>query len=342
MNKATDNSGDKSHFTITPRLVWALSRSPYDYTLWNVIKDIAGDSGECYISSPDLATLAMMSTGKVSDCRKYLLSVGLLKGELRKDPGYPQQVWHLSIPDLWTKNADFVSKFATIKDRIEYKEARDGMKHAKAEELSPGERGITPHEKGPSPHETKNIHKEDQKEEAPPPLEKESSQQEIAYYYRDKTKVTCLGKVKDGPWSIECAECGSELIVDHLDDPTECCFCAMCVYTLLSKKPTVDNRHPAIKEYQAKAGSRKLNRTQVDEIIRVVGSDEKRVAFWGKVVKSWLMRHYSPVNIDGMLDWFNQGEIPRTGRRKKKTDFIPDNATREMRDGQEVTIVHVR
>ena len=42
----SDESQDQKYFTITPRLVWALARNPFDYTLWSVIKGIAGDSGE--------------------------------------------------------------------------------------------------------------------------------------------------------------------------------------------------------------------------------------------------------------------------------------------------------
>src|SRR5512134_1814620 len=92
--RVKDESDDRKYFTITPRLVWALSRNCYDYTLWNVIKDIAGDR-ECILSREDMAALAMMSTGQVSDSRKHLFSVGVLRGELRRDPGYPQPVWHL-------------------------------------------------------------------------------------------------------------------------------------------------------------------------------------------------------------------------------------------------------
>lgn len=86
-NAITDNSEDGKYFTITPRLVWVLSRDPYDYTLWGVIKDIAGKKGECYLSTPDLATLAMMSEGKVSTSRAYLIEKGLLKGQIKRDPG---------------------------------------------------------------------------------------------------------------------------------------------------------------------------------------------------------------------------------------------------------------
>jgi hypothetical protein len=90
--KITDNSADKKYFVITPQLVWALSRDPYDYTLWNTVKMIAGDEGECYLHTADLAALSMMSVGKASNCRQYLLDAGLLNGTIRQDPGYPQPV----------------------------------------------------------------------------------------------------------------------------------------------------------------------------------------------------------------------------------------------------------
>ena len=100
MNRLEAQDGDRKYFTLVPRLVWALSRTPHDYMLWSTIKMIAGEDGECYLSTKDLATLSMMSAGKASSCRTYLLDKGLLNGEVRKDPGYPQPVWHLKVPDL--------------------------------------------------------------------------------------------------------------------------------------------------------------------------------------------------------------------------------------------------
>lgn len=178
-NKINDASKDKEYFTITPQLVWALSRTPHDLALWNVIKMVAGDDSECILSTPDLATLAMMSTGKVSDCRKYLLEAGLLSGELRKDPGYPQPVWHLTIPDLWLANAEWRQEIGDkLKDRIEYKrQQKESLHEVKASPdekgIAPDEKGIIPGEKGIIPGETKEIQKEiqtDNQKEEPVPV----------------------------------------------------------------------------------------------------------------------------------------------------------------------------
>jgi hypothetical protein len=165
-NKVSDESKDKAYFTITPQLVWALSKDPYDFTLWNVIKMIAGDSGECYLSTEDLATLAMMSTGKVSQCRKRLIERGLLEGEIRRDPGYPQPVWHLSIPDLWERNLKWRQDIGDdLRKRIELKstqkESLHVMKASPHEKgITPDEGGVLPSEEGITPDETKEIQKE--------------------------------------------------------------------------------------------------------------------------------------------------------------------------------------
>lgn len=153
MNKVQDESNDKNYFTLTPRIVWAKCSDPYEFTLWSVIKGIAGDDGECYLSTPDLAKLSMMSSGKVSQCRKSLINKGLLEGDLRRDPGYPQPVWHLSIPDLWPENIASSLAMPSLRERIDFK--------ARQKEPSPGERGITP-------GETKKIHKKIHKENFTP------------------------------------------------------------------------------------------------------------------------------------------------------------------------------
>jgi len=170
VNKITDASKDKKYFTIVPRLVWALSRSTYDLTLWSVIKDIAGEDGECILNTSQLAQLAMMSEGKVSDCRAYLIKSGLLNGRIIKDPDQKQPCWHLKIPDIWKKNIEWAQKYSKIKDRLQYKQ--DQKKSLHPMKASPGEDIHSPHEgsqknkgKKPSPHETKKKGFKEPKEE---------------------------------------------------------------------------------------------------------------------------------------------------------------------------------
>ena len=163
-NIVTNKAEDQAYFTITPRLVWALARDPYDLALWMVIKDVAGDAGKCILSTPQLATLAMMSEGKVQDYRKFLIEAGLLTGSMHRDPGYPQPVWHMEIPNIWAASFKWAVAHLDLKDRIEFKEAqKNASKEAK--EHSCGEKGGAPHEKGGAPGERKNIQKEYPKEE---------------------------------------------------------------------------------------------------------------------------------------------------------------------------------
>lgn len=165
---------DHRYFVIVPRLVWAKSRSPYDVELWRVIKDIAGEEGVCMLPTQDLADMAQMSAGKVSDCRKHLLSVGLLQGEVYRDPGYPQPVYHLRIPDIWAENVEWSMKYRTFKDRLAYKRAflaslhegsKDGEPSCSERGILSGERGIPLDERGIPLDETKKNGKEEEKEE---------------------------------------------------------------------------------------------------------------------------------------------------------------------------------
>lgn len=170
--KVVDESQDQKYFTITPRLVWAFSRNPFDYTLWSTIKGIAGDAGECYLTTDDLALLAMMSTGQVSISRKYWMEVGFLFGDFRRDPGYPQPVWHMRIPNIWKQNVEWAEKYPGLKDRVEFKRSqiiqikqeREAKKSLHPVKPSPGDGGVLPGEEGVTPGETKNIHKNNQKD----------------------------------------------------------------------------------------------------------------------------------------------------------------------------------
>lgn len=140
-----DESNDRKYFIITPRIVKAYSRNPFDLALWDTIKDIAGESGECYLNTDQLATLSGMSTGQVSKSRRYWMKLGFLKGEMRKDPGYSQKVWHLSVPDIWKINVEWCEKYPKIEDRLAFRKAHRSLHLVKP---SPGE-------DLPSPGETK-------------------------------------------------------------------------------------------------------------------------------------------------------------------------------------------
>ena len=152
----SDTSSDRKYFTVTPQLVWAMARTPYDKVLWDVIKGIAGDDGECILSREDLAALAMMSTGQVSRCCKYLMSVGLLYGKFKRDPGYPQPVWHFRIPNLWKANVAWAEEHLSIASRVAWKKQQPA-------EPSPGDGGLIRSDGGVIWSDTKKIQKNNQR-----------------------------------------------------------------------------------------------------------------------------------------------------------------------------------
>ena len=136
----TDGSRDRSYFVMVPQLVHARCRDCYDFVLWSVVKMIAGEDGTCTLSGGQLATMAMMSVGKVCDCRAYLLDVGLLTGRVCRDPGYSQGVWHLAIPDLWPENIAWRQEHNKLLERIELKRAqRVKLRQERAGKPSPDE-----------------------------------------------------------------------------------------------------------------------------------------------------------------------------------------------------------
>jgi hypothetical protein len=132
VNRISDESNDHRYFVMTPRIVWAFSRTPYDYTLWTIVKDIAyNNDGVCTMQTDDLAILAMMSKGQAQDSREYLMAVGLLAGKLYREKHYVNPIWHLSIPDLWRPNVEWSTQFASLKARVRFKaEQKEAVKKA--------------------------------------------------------------------------------------------------------------------------------------------------------------------------------------------------------------------
>lgn len=156
--RVRDESNDRKYFTITPRIVKAYARNAHDLALWETIKDIAGEDGECYLNTEQLAILSGVSTGQVSNSRKYWIKIGFLKGEIKRDPGFTQKVWHLTVPDLWQKNIEWCEKHPKIADRIAFRKAHRSLHRVKP---SPSE-GLG------SPSETKKkLIKKNQKDFSP-------------------------------------------------------------------------------------------------------------------------------------------------------------------------------
>ena len=145
---AKDESNDRKYFVQTPQIVWAMCDNPYEYMLWNVVKMIAAEGGECYVTTPGLARMCMMGTGTVSRARKALLDKGLLKGRL-VDRGHGK-AWHLSIPDLWAENVSWRQEHQSLTGRIALKPARTKEQH---DEPSPLEGKPSPLERKKNPSE---------------------------------------------------------------------------------------------------------------------------------------------------------------------------------------------
>ena len=129
--KITDHSNDRQYFAITPHLVWALCQDPFELTLWYTIKMLTFEGQTCRLTTPVLAQLAMMSLDKVHNCRRRLIDIGLLTGEIRPtDSAHPQPIWHLAIPDLWSANIQWSLENNSIAKKLVYKTSqRRQFKH---------------------------------------------------------------------------------------------------------------------------------------------------------------------------------------------------------------------
>jgi hypothetical protein len=75
------------------------------------------------------------------------------------------------------------------------------------------------------------------------------------------------------------------------------------------KKITKDA--PAIQAYM-RAMLRYPPKNTWPDIIAIVGDDPKKIEFWEKVVRAWKLGPWNDMNIQGMLDHFERGEIPTT------------------------------
>ena len=125
---------ERDYFILIPQLVLATCENVHQFMLWTVIKMVAGEDGVCILGTRDLATLAMLGAGTVHQARLDLIRLGLIEGRLHRDPGYPNEVWHLAIPDLWAANRDWREQHHPLRERIELKrEQRERTQRARSQ-----------------------------------------------------------------------------------------------------------------------------------------------------------------------------------------------------------------
>ena len=144
----------REYFILIPHLVLATCENVHQFMLWAVIMMVAGENGVCILGTRDLATLSMLSVGTVHQARLDLMRLGLIVGRLHRDHGYPNEVWHLSIPDLWAANRAWREQHHSLRGRIELKRAqRERTQRARSQRKRVQREQAGGPDVGPSPPE---------------------------------------------------------------------------------------------------------------------------------------------------------------------------------------------
>lgn len=138
-----------------PNIVYSLGLTPYELTLYSVIRRTAGEDGTCWKSTETLAKECGMSTGSVSKSKQALTEKRpelngkpLIQIVERERPGGGRPYHAITVVDIWPEN---MTRFSN-------------SRHEQAS--SPDEVASSPHEQASSPGEVKkNPHKEKPTEE---------------------------------------------------------------------------------------------------------------------------------------------------------------------------------
>ena len=75
--------------------------------------------------------------------------------------------------------------------------------------------------------------------------------------------------------------------------------------------PRVDVGHPAIAEFRTQM-ERWPRKNQFADIAAAVGEKPADVGFWGQVVGAWKLTGWNPLNVGGMIEFYERREIPST------------------------------
>lgn len=100
----TEEKNERLYFTMIPNIVTEMGLSVYAQSLYLRLKRRAGESGECFESTRNLAIGCKMSTAKVTEAKRELEQAGLIRIETAKGEhgGRPYHI--ITITNIWEKN----------------------------------------------------------------------------------------------------------------------------------------------------------------------------------------------------------------------------------------------
>lgn len=120
-------------FWMTPNIIDDTEMSLVAFRLYAHLKRVAGEDGACWQSTETIAKKCFMSAGSVSNAKKELEKLGLIRILTEKNKHGGKDYHEIVIIDIWGRNID---KFSTS---------------------SPGELASSPNEFASSPGELKNT-----------------------------------------------------------------------------------------------------------------------------------------------------------------------------------------
>ena len=143
-------------------------------------------------------------------------------------------------------------------------------------------------------------------------------------YYRDKTEVTAIGTVSDGPWGIHCPACKEQVIIQKLNVPYEC-LCGMHEITLLPKKSPakpIARKHEAVEMYYSIVRARGVKYGSNEAYENDIAMHVTDIPFWQQVVKEYIHPNVggNPNAVDKMLVYYNEHRLPGTRKPKEPED----------------------
>jgi hypothetical protein len=109
---------DHHYRTEIPNIIYELKLTPFEVTVYNILKRIAGDRGSCWRRAEDIAEIGQMSKREYDKCIKRLeskfdlIGMPLIKVEKRFKACGAQDTNKITILDIWRQNGNyFKTKF---------------------------------------------------------------------------------------------------------------------------------------------------------------------------------------------------------------------------------------
>ncbi len=308
-----DNGDLRRYRTEVPNIIDDMGLSPFAYRLYGHLKRVAGESGGCWEGIRRLAESCNMSVGAVRSAKAELVQADLITVER----GSGEQADVITINDVWLEN---MMRYASRQDADEID---DNGWLAQRDDA-----GLCDFGRSFSRSSARMVTHPRASSDTPPRATRHTPARVV-------TQPRACGDTQERTNEEGTNEEGGEIgagappapsaaqtVDEALDGKPATTVAAVGSVKAITQQPAIQAYHGVFLAYPSRPLMVQMLAHGIDDMAR-----------WERALSAWCRRGYNPLNIAGMLDWYDNPE-KMDGRPSKTTTTTTGSGGRAGQDNR--------